>query len=213
MVRVRWAWLAYPSVLQVAELIFLAVTTRATHRCKARWKEHRVPLLLAHLDGSIWDQAADGLARRTGLDDRVGKMPVRLELGGDDGIEFYRVHGRIQPETRPLHSRPSNCRPGTSHGDMGSPDCRRKDGTIKHMCVIRERPKSATLQTVMSVSFLSVVRSAGCFQLLQSQSQALHRSLILASQSVATGAASRPETLVDIAHISHVKVLRMAELK
>jgi hypothetical protein len=36
-----------------------------------------------------------GLARRTGLDDRVGALRVRLDFDGDDGITFRRAGGEV----------------------------------------------------------------------------------------------------------------------
>lgn len=94
-VVVRWAWLAYPLVLLFGGLAFLGMTMFATHRRRVRpWKGHRVPLLLAHLDESVRVQAQGGLTHRTGLDDRVGALRVRLEFDGDNGIAFRRVYDR-----------------------------------------------------------------------------------------------------------------------
>lgn len=94
-VVVRWAWLAYPLVLQFGGLAFLGMTMFATHRRGVRpWKGHRVPLLLAHLDESVRVQAQGGLTHRTGLDDRVGALRVRLDFDGDNGIAFRRVYDR-----------------------------------------------------------------------------------------------------------------------
>lgn len=94
-VVVRWAWLAYPLVLLFGGLAFLGMTMFATHRRGVRpWKGHRVPLLLAHLDESVRVQAQGGLTHRTGLDDRVGALRVRLEFDGDNGIAFRRVYDR-----------------------------------------------------------------------------------------------------------------------
>ena len=91
-VRVRWAWLAYPLTLLFGALAFLGMTMYATHRrCVRPWKGNRVPLLLAHLDENLRAQAQGGLTHRTGLDDRVGAVRVRLEFDGDDGIVFRRV--------------------------------------------------------------------------------------------------------------------------
>jgi hypothetical protein len=96
-VGVRWAWLAYPLALLFGGLAFLGMTMYATHRrCVQPWKGHRVPLLLAHLDENLRAQAQGGLAHRTGLDDRVGALRVRLEFDGDDGIAFRRV---LRPTT------------------------------------------------------------------------------------------------------------------
>lgn len=91
-VGVRWAWLAYPLALLFGRLAFLGMTMYVTHRrCVRPWKGHRVPLLLAHLDENLRAQAQGGLTHRTGLDDRVGTLRVRLEFDGDDGIAFRRV--------------------------------------------------------------------------------------------------------------------------
>ena len=95
-VRVRWYWLAYPLALIVGGQVFLLLTVLATSRRHVRpWKGHRVPLLLAELEESVRTMAVGGLARRTGLDDRVGALHVRLEFDGDDGITFRRVDERV----------------------------------------------------------------------------------------------------------------------
>lgn len=92
-VVVRWAWLAYPLALQLGEFIFLGMTMCATHRsCVRSWKGHRLPLLLAHPDENVRLQARGGLTHRTGLDNRIGTLRVRLEFDGDDGIVFRRVY-------------------------------------------------------------------------------------------------------------------------
>lgn len=97
-VVVRWAWLAYPLALQLGGFIFLGMTMCATHRRRVRpWKGHRLPLLLAHLDENVRSQARGGLTHRTGLDNRIGTLRVRLEFDGDDGIAFRRVYDPPQP--------------------------------------------------------------------------------------------------------------------
>lgn len=97
-VVVRWAWLAYPLTLQLGGFIFLGMTMCATHRrCVRPWKGHRLPLLLAHLDENVRSQARGGLTHRTGLDNRIGTLRVRLEFDGDDGIAFRRVYDPPQP--------------------------------------------------------------------------------------------------------------------
>lgn len=99
-VGVRWAWLTYPLVLLFSGLVFLGMTICSTHRRRVRpWKGHRIPLLLAQLDESVRIQLQGGLTHRTGLDDRVGALRVRLEFDGDDGIAFRRVYDlqQLQP--------------------------------------------------------------------------------------------------------------------
>ncbi|MCJ1402448.1 hypothetical protein MMC11_005668 [Xylographa trunciseda] len=99
LVKVRWAWMVYPVALQFGGLAFLGITMYATQRHRVRpWKGHRVPLLLAHLDEDVRSQAQGGLMHRTGLDDRVGAMRVRLEFDGDDDMVFRRVSDlKMQP--------------------------------------------------------------------------------------------------------------------
>ena len=108
-VGVRWPWLAYPLTLLVAGLVFLGMTMYATHRRQVRpWKGHRLPLLLADLDENVRSQARGGLSHRTGLEDRVGALKVRLDFDGDDGIAFRQVlpksktHGSPSMPTTPF---------------------------------------------------------------------------------------------------------------
>ena len=99
-VGVRWPWLAYPLTLLVAGLVFLGMTMYATHRRQVRpWKGHRLPLLLADLDENVRSQARGGLSHRTGLEDRVGALKVRLDLDGDDGIAFRQVYANSKPHS------------------------------------------------------------------------------------------------------------------
>ena len=85
-VRVRCAWLAFPLVLAVAALVFLATTILQTRQlCVRPWKDHQLRLLTADVDH---------MARRTargGLEERVGRMTVRLEFDEKDKIVFRRV--------------------------------------------------------------------------------------------------------------------------
>lgn len=97
-VVVRWLWLSFPLILLVGGLIFLCLTIYETHRRNVRpWKGRRVPLLLARLDDSVRAQAQGGLVSRTGLDDRVGNLHVRLDFKGDDDIAFRRVYSKPEP--------------------------------------------------------------------------------------------------------------------
>ena len=89
---VRWPWLAYVLVLQFSGLLFLLLTIQATNRRRIHaWKGHRMAFLLAELDPSLQHKAQGGLSHRTGLDDRIGEIKVRLEYNGDDRIAFRRI--------------------------------------------------------------------------------------------------------------------------
>ena len=80
-VRVRWLWLAYSLALVLAGLLVLALTMYSTSRRKVRpWKGHRIPLLLADIDDTLCARAQGRLGCRTGLDDRLGAVRVRLEF-------------------------------------------------------------------------------------------------------------------------------------
>ncbi|KFX93220.1 hypothetical protein O988_06926 [Pseudogymnoascus sp. VKM F-3808] len=99
-VGVRWGWLLYPLSLLLGGLIFLGLTMCATHRRIVQpWKGRRLPLLLANLDESVRAQIQGGLVNRTGLDDRIGAIRVRLEFSDESGIVFRRVHDSV---TEPL---------------------------------------------------------------------------------------------------------------
>ena len=99
-VGVRWPWLSYPLTLLVAGLVFLGMTMYATRRRQVRpWKGHRMPLLLADLDENVKSQARGGLSHRTGLEDRVGVLKVRLDFDGDDGIAFRQVYSKSKPHS------------------------------------------------------------------------------------------------------------------
>lgn len=91
-VLVRWPWLAYPLSLLLAGHLFFAATLFQTSRRAVRpWKSQRLPLLLAHVDDVVREFAAGGLHRRDGLEDRVGRMNVRMEFDGQDGLAFKRA--------------------------------------------------------------------------------------------------------------------------
>jgi hypothetical protein len=94
LIRVRWPWLAFPLSLVLAGLVFLVLTILQTRRRLVRpWKGHRMPLLLAAVDGDIRKMASGGLHRRTGLEDRIGKIRMRLEFDGQDTVAFVRSDG------------------------------------------------------------------------------------------------------------------------
>lgn len=113
-VGVRWPWLAYPLTLLVGGLIFLGMTMYATSRRQVQpWKGHRVPLLLADLDENVKSQARGGLSHRTGLEDRVGALKLRLDFDGDDGIAFRQVY----PKSKPHSSSSIPSTPFISHGN------------------------------------------------------------------------------------------------
>lgn len=91
-VVVRWPWLAYPlSLLLVGHLFFAATLFQTSRRAVRPWKSQRLPLLLAHLDDVVREFAAGGLHRRDGLEDRVGRMKVRMEYDGQDRLAFKRA--------------------------------------------------------------------------------------------------------------------------
>lgn len=91
-VRVRWAWLAFPLGLVVAALVFLVTTIFQTRRlCVRPWKDHRLPLLMADIDDVVRRMAKGGLDTRNGLEERVGEMTVQLEFDDKDKIIFRRV--------------------------------------------------------------------------------------------------------------------------
>ena len=91
-VIVRWPWLAYPLGLLVTAQIFVVATILQTRRRRVRpWKSHRLPLLLANIDDNVKEIAVGGLETRNGLEDRVGRMTVRLDFDEQDEILFRRV--------------------------------------------------------------------------------------------------------------------------
>ena len=91
-VRVRWAWLAFPLGLVVAALVFLVTTILQTRQlCVRPWKDHRLPLLMAGIDDVVKRMAKGGLDTRNGLEERVGRMTVQLEFDEKDKIIFRRV--------------------------------------------------------------------------------------------------------------------------
>ena len=91
-VKVRWGWLAFPLGLLVSAQIFLVMTILQTRRrCVRPWKGHRLPLLLADTDDIVKEMAEGGLDTRNGLEDRVGRMTVRLEFDERNEIVFRRV--------------------------------------------------------------------------------------------------------------------------
>ena len=92
LVRVRWLWLIYPLSLFAVSFVFFSATVWRTRRLRVRpWKAHRVPLLLARIDGVVAARAAGGLGSRQGLEERVGKMRVRLDYDDIDEIVFRRA--------------------------------------------------------------------------------------------------------------------------
>ncbi len=91
-VRVRWAWFAFPLGLVVAALVFLVTTILQTQQlCVRPWKDHRLPLLMADIDDIVRRMAKGGLDTRNGLEERVGRMTVHLEFDEKDKIIFRRV--------------------------------------------------------------------------------------------------------------------------
>ena len=91
-IRVRWEWLTFPIGLLLAGHIFLLATVWQTqHRRLRPWKGHRVPLLLANIDDIIRYRARGGFETRQGLEERVGRIKVRLDFEGRDEIAFRRV--------------------------------------------------------------------------------------------------------------------------
>ena len=92
LIRVRWEWLIFPLGLLLAGHAFLVATIWQTKRRAVKpWKGHRVPLLLASIDDVVRRLAAGGFESRTGLEERVGEMRVRLEYDNGDEIVFRRV--------------------------------------------------------------------------------------------------------------------------
>ena len=92
-VRVRWPWLIFPLGLLIAGHMFLlAIIWQTRHRSIRPWKGQRVPLLLASIDDTIKDYAVGGYGSRTGLEERVGQIQVRLEYDGADEIAFRRMY-------------------------------------------------------------------------------------------------------------------------
>lgn len=91
-VHVRWGWLAFPLALLLFGLVFLALTIWQTKRMRVLpWKGARLPLLLASIDDEVRQAAKGGLLSRSGLEERVGNMKVRLEYSDGDDIAFERV--------------------------------------------------------------------------------------------------------------------------
>ena len=91
-VRVRWAWLAFPLGLAVAALVFLATTILQTRQlCVRPRKDHQLPLLMVDIDDMVIWTAKDGLDTRDGLEERVGRMTFQLEFDEKDKIIFRRV--------------------------------------------------------------------------------------------------------------------------
>lgn len=90
--RVRWEWLTFPLGLLVSAHVFLLASIWQTRRlCVQPWKGHRVPVLLASIDDIVKELVAGGLNSRTGLEDRVGRMKVRLEYDDKDEKAFKQV--------------------------------------------------------------------------------------------------------------------------
>ena len=91
-VRVRWAWLALPLGLVVAVQVFLVATIIQTRRLFVRlWNGHRFPLVMAGMDDIVKRMAEGGLDTRNGLEERIGRMTVRLEFGERHKTVFKRV--------------------------------------------------------------------------------------------------------------------------
>lgn len=89
---VRWGWLTYPLSLLIGSLAFLSLTIWATDRRVVQpWKGHRLPMLLASVDESVQALSQGGLDTRTGIDDRVGALRVRLDFDSQS-IVFRRVY-------------------------------------------------------------------------------------------------------------------------
>ena len=88
-VGVRWAWLSYPLAVMFGGLTFFCATICQTRHLPVKpWKGHRLPLLLARLDEDVRAEAQAELLCSTGLEERIGGMQVRLELGSKEGIAF-----------------------------------------------------------------------------------------------------------------------------
>lgn len=97
-VRVRWAWLVFPLGLVLVGQIFLLATIWQTRQRQVRpWKSHRIPLLLACVDDDIKRLARGGMDSRTGLEERVGGIEVRLEYDDRDKVSFKKVKRNIKP--------------------------------------------------------------------------------------------------------------------
>ena len=91
-VAVRWPWLTYPLILVVASYAFFAATVLQTRRRAVKpWKSQRLPLLLANVDDIVREFAAGGLHRRDGLEERIGRIRVRIEFDGQDSVTFKRA--------------------------------------------------------------------------------------------------------------------------
>ena len=91
-VHVRWGWLAFPLLIVVLGQIFLGMTIHQTRRRRVQpWKGARVPLLLANIDDEVKKAAKGGLYSRSGLDEQVGEIKVRLEYNDGDEIAFKRI--------------------------------------------------------------------------------------------------------------------------
>ena len=91
-IHVRWAWLTFPISLVLAGYVFLIGTIWQTRRLEVKpWKGHRIPLLLMDLDEDVKRMASGGLESRNGLEERVGRMKVRLEYDDGEGIRFRHV--------------------------------------------------------------------------------------------------------------------------
>ncbi|KAJ2982129.1 hypothetical protein NUW58_g6511 [Xylaria curta] len=91
-VLVRWVWLTFLLGLLIAGYVFLALTIWHTRRLRVRpWKGHRLPLLLADVDDIVKKLAVGGMEGRKGLEERVGRLEVRLDYNGGDQIAFRRA--------------------------------------------------------------------------------------------------------------------------
>jgi hypothetical protein len=92
LVHVRWGWLTFPLSIMLVTHVFLALTIYQTKRRRVQtWKGARLPLLLASIDDEVRDAAKGGLRSRSGLEERVGEMRVRLNYDDKDSISFERV--------------------------------------------------------------------------------------------------------------------------
>ena len=97
-VVVRWPWLTYPLALLLAGYVFFAATLLQTWRRAVRpWKSQRLPLLLADVDDAVREAAEGGLHSRKGLKERVGRMEVRMDFDGRDGVAFRCVETKAHP--------------------------------------------------------------------------------------------------------------------
>ncbi|KAF1352449.1 hypothetical protein BDV97DRAFT_397475 [Delphinella strobiligena] len=78
-VRVRWAWLAFPTAMLTGSIIFFVVTVWSTNKQRVRpWKSDPIALLLCSIDETIKE--------RYNMGENIGNQRVLLRYQEQEGI-------------------------------------------------------------------------------------------------------------------------------